>query len=140
MCAGVVVSGVTFWMASAVALAAVNLSLLTVLGYVWLSNYRTFRTNLLLGLLLFAAVLGIENIVAIAAYVGTDMIYGGGAVAMYATVGLRALQFGALVFFESLQVVANGVVLDVEFLGEPVRVARPLGEKANDAGPVLAAA
>jgi len=91
-----------FWMMSVVGLAAVNLALLGVLGSVWLSNYRTFRTNLLLGLVLFVGVLGIENLVAIGAYLTTGMVYGGGAAAMYAVVALRALQFVALVFLTTV--------------------------------------
>jgi len=91
-----------FWMGSAVGLASINLVLLGVLGSVWLSNYRTFRTNLLLGLLLFAGVLGAENVIAIGAYLSTGMVYGGGKNAMYAVVALRALQFVALVFLTAV--------------------------------------
>lgn len=87
-----------FWMGSAVAIAAVNLALLSVLIGVWLYNYRTFRSPMLLGLLLFAGVLAVENVVAIAAYLSTEMIYAGGTMAMYTVVGLRGLQFLALVF------------------------------------------
>jgi hypothetical protein len=91
-----------FWMGSAVGLASINLVLLGVLGSVWLSNYRKFRTNLLLGLLLFAGVLGAENIVAIGAYLSTGMVYGGGKTAMYAVVALRGLQFVALAFLTTV--------------------------------------
>jgi hypothetical protein len=91
-----------FWMTSAVGLASINLALLGVLGSVWLSNYRKFRTNLLLGLVLFVGVLGLENLVAIAAYLSTGMVYGGGKAAMYAVVALRALQFVALVFLTTV--------------------------------------
>lgn len=92
----------TFWMGSAVGLASINLVLLGVLGSVWLSNYRKFRTNLLLGLLLFASVLSVENIVAIGAYLSTGMVYSSGKTAMYAVVALRALQFVALVFLTTV--------------------------------------
>lgn len=92
----------TFWMGSAVGLASINLVLLGVLGSIWLSNYRKFRTNLLLGLLLFASVLSVENIVAIGAYLATGMVYSGGQTAMYAVVALRALQFVALLFLTSV--------------------------------------
>ena len=91
-----------FWMGSAIGLASINLVLLGVLGSVWLSNYRKFRTNLLLGLLLFAGVLGAENIVAIGAYLSTGMVYGGGKTAMYAVVALRGLQFVALAFLTTV--------------------------------------
>lgn len=98
----------TFWMGSAVGLAAVNLILLSVLITVWLSNYRTFRSPMLLGLLLFAGLLAVENIVAIAAYLSTEMIYAGGTTAMYAVVGLRGLQFAALVFLTFVTLFPSG--------------------------------
>ena len=99
------------WMPSAVALAVVNVALLTVLGGVWLQNYRKFRTNLLLGLLLFAGVLAVENLVAIGAYLSTEMIYGGGTTAMYAVVGLRALQFVAISFLTVVTLFPSGSIL-----------------------------
>jgi hypothetical protein len=91
-----------FWMTSAVGLAALNLLLLGVLGYVWFSNYRKFRTNLLLGLLMFVGILAVENIVAISAFLSTNMVYGGGKMTMYSTVGLRALQSVALTFLTAV--------------------------------------
>ena len=91
-----------FWMTSAVGLAALNLVLLGVLGYVWFSNYRKFRTNLLLGLLMFVGILAVENIVAISAFLSTNMVYGSGKMTMYATVGLRALQSVALTFLTAV--------------------------------------
>ena len=91
-----------FWMGSAVGLAAINLALLSILGSIWLSNYRKFGTNLLLGLLLFAGVLGAENVIAIGAYLSTGMVYGGGRTAMYAVVALRGLQFLALMFLTAV--------------------------------------
>jgi heme exporter protein D len=100
-----------FWMSSAVGLAVVNLGLLLVVGTVWLRNYRTFRTNLLLGLLLFAGVLAMENLVAIGAYLSTEMVYAGGKTAMYAIVGLRAMQFLALAFLAVVTLFPSGSVL-----------------------------
>ena len=91
-----------FWMASAVGLAVLNLLLLGALGWVWLSNYRKFRTNLLLGLLMFVGILALENLVAIYAFLSTGMVYGSGKMTMYATVGLRALQFVALSFLTTV--------------------------------------
>jgi hypothetical protein len=99
------------WMPSAVALAVVNVVLLTVLGAIWLQNYRKFRTNLLLGLLLFAGVLAVENLVAIGAYLSTEMIYAGGKTAMYAVVGLRALQFIAISFLTVVTLFPSGSIL-----------------------------
>lgn len=99
-----------FWMNSAVGLAAVNLALLSALIAVWLYNYRTFRSPMLLGLLLFAGVLAVENLVAIGAYLSTEMIYAGGKTAMYTIVGLRGLQFLALVFLTAVTVFPSGKV------------------------------
>jgi len=98
----------TFWMSSAVALAAVNLVLLSVLIAVWLGNYRTFRSPMLLGLLLFAGVLAVENTVAIGAYLSTEMIYAGGKTAMYTLVALRGLQFLALGFLTVVTLFPSG--------------------------------
>lgn len=97
-----------FWMSSAVGLAVVNLVLLGVLIAVWLRNYRTFRSPMLLGLLLFAGVLSVENIVAIGAYLSTEMIYAGGTTAMYTLVGLRGLQFVALGFLTVVTLFPSG--------------------------------
>jgi hypothetical protein len=97
-----------FWMGSAVGLAAVNLALLSVLIVVWLGNYRTFRSPMLLGLLLFASVLAVENIVAIGAYLSTEMIYAGGKTAMYTLVALRGLQFLALAFLTVVTLFPSG--------------------------------
>lgn len=101
----------TFWMSSAVGLAGVNLALLSVLIVVWLANYRTFRSPMLLGLLLFAGVLAVENIVAIGAYLSTEMIYAGGKTAMYTLVGLRGLQFVALAFLTVVTLFPSGNLL-----------------------------
>ncbi|MEF8812311.1 MAG: hypothetical protein V5A55_00595 [Halovenus sp.] len=109
-----------FWMTTAVGLAALNVLLLAVLIAVWLSNYRTFRSPMLLGLLLFAGLLAVENMIAIAGYLSTEMIYAGGKTAMYTIVALRALQFVALGFltvvtlFPSGQLLRSGVELERE--------------------------
>lgn len=97
-------SALTIWMTAAVGLAALNLLLLAILGAVWLSNYRRFRTPLVLGLLLFAGVMAVENLVAVGAFLSTGMLYAGGRSAMYANVGLRALQFVALAFLTTVTV------------------------------------
>lgn len=101
----------TFWMSSAVGLAAVNLALLSVLIVVWLDNYRTFRSPMLLGLLLFAGVLAVENVLAIGAYLSTEMIYAGGKTAMYTLVGLRGLQFIAIAFLTVVTLFPSGNLL-----------------------------
>ena len=100
-----------FWMSLVVGLAAVDLALLSVLIVVWLGNYRTFRSPMLLGLLLFAGVLAVENIVAIGAYLSTEMIYAGGKTAMYTLVGLRGLQFLALLFLTVVTLFPSGKLL-----------------------------
>lgn len=97
-----------FWMSSAVGLAAVNLVMLSALMTVWLRNYRTFRSPMLLGLLLFAGVLAVENVIAIGAYLSTEMVYAGGKTAMYTLVGLRGLQFVALVFLTVVTLFPSG--------------------------------
>lgn len=97
-----------FWMSSAVGLAVVNLALLGVLIAVWLRNYRTFRSPMLLGLLLFAGVLAVENLVAIGAYLSTEMVYAGGKTAMYTLVALRGLQFVAIVFLTVVTLFPSG--------------------------------
>lgn len=99
------------WTGLAVGLAVINLGLLFVLAGIWLQNYRTFRTTLLLGLVLFAGVLAIENLVAILSYLTTEMVYAGGTQAKYAVIGLRALQFVALVFLTYVTMFPSGNLL-----------------------------
>lgn len=99
------------WMTIAVGLAAVNLALLSVLLSVWVRNYRTFRSTLLLGLMLFAGVLAVENLVAIGAFLSTEMLYAGGTTAMYTVVVLRALQFLALGFLTVVTLFPSGQIL-----------------------------
>lgn len=53
------------WVVAAIGLALLNVLLLGTVGFVWLSNYRTFRTPLLFGLVGFAAVMLVENLVVI---------------------------------------------------------------------------
>jgi len=86
------------WLTVATALAALNVLLLGALGVVWLRNYRTFRTNLILGLLAFVAVMLVENLLAIYFFFSTGMLYAGTPGVGQAVVVLRGLQFLALVF------------------------------------------
>lgn len=111
------------WTGLAVSLAVVNLLLLGVLLVVWSGNYRTFRTPLLLGLLLFAGALALENLVAIGGYLATDMMYAGGETAKYTLIGLRGLQFVALVF------------LTVVTLFPSTRLLRSPAHEADESGP-----
>jgi len=83
-------------MMAATALAAVNAVLLIALTTVWLRNYRTFKTPLLLGLVAFAAVLAVQNLAAIYFFFSTKMLYSGDAAVQQAVLVLRALQLIAV--------------------------------------------
>jgi hypothetical protein len=84
------------WLTVATTLAGLNALLLGALGAVWLRNYRTFRSTLILGLLAFAAVMLLENLLAIYYFFSMQMLYAGDPGAQQAVVVLRALQFVAL--------------------------------------------
>lgn len=76
--------------------AAVNVLLLLALGTVWVRNYRTFQTPLILGLLAFAGVLLIENALALYFFFSMTMLYSGDPTVQTAVAVLRALQFVAI--------------------------------------------
>ena len=80
------------------ALAGVNLLMLAALAVVWVRNYRTFRTPLILGLLAFDVAMAAENALAIYFFFSMGMLYSGDPGVQSAVVLLRALQFVALVF------------------------------------------
>lgn len=82
----------------ATALAGVNALFLLALSAVWLRNYRTFRSTLVLGLLAFAVVLFVENALAVYFFLGMRMLYSGDPTVQTAVAVLRALQFAALAF------------------------------------------
>jgi hypothetical protein len=86
------------WMAVATALSVVNAILLGVLAGVWVRNYRTFGSEMTAGLAAFAAVLLVENAVAIFFFFSSGMLYAGAPSAQQAVAALRALQTVALVF------------------------------------------
>jgi hypothetical protein len=88
----------TPWLTVATTLAGLNVLLLVALGTVWLRNYRTFRSNLILGLLAFAAVMLVENLLAIYYFFSMQMLYAGDPLAQQSVVVLRALEFVALLF------------------------------------------
>ncbi len=73
-----------------------NLVLLVALGVVWLRNYRTFHSPLLLGLVVFAVVLFVENTVAVYFYFSTGMLFAQGPFVQTAVAAMRSLQFVAL--------------------------------------------
>jgi len=83
---------------AASALAGVNILLLTGLTAVWVRNYRTFRTPLILGLIAFGSVMLLENAAAIYFFFSTRMLYSGDPGVQTAVLTLRALQFVALAF------------------------------------------
>jgi hypothetical protein len=80
------------------AFAGLNIALLAALVTVWWRNYRAFRTPLTFGLVAFALVLAVENVVAIGFFLSSGMLYAADASAQTAVLAMRALQFVALVF------------------------------------------
>jgi uncharacterized membrane protein len=83
---------------AASALAGLNIIFLAALTAVWIRNYRTFRTNLILGLVAFSLVLLLENAVAVYFFFSMQSLYAGDAGVQRAVLVLRALQFVAVVF------------------------------------------
>lgn len=84
------------WITVATAFAGLNVLLLATLGFVWLRNYRTFGTPLILGLLAFATVMLVENLVAVYFFFSMGMLYSGSPTAQQFVAGLRVLEFLAL--------------------------------------------
>lgn len=83
---------------AAIAVAVVNAALLVVLTVVWGRNYREFHSNLTLGLMAFAVVLLIENLVAIFFFFSMASLYSSGPLVGEVVAMLRGLQLVALVF------------------------------------------
>ncbi|MFB6179216.1 MAG: hypothetical protein ABEI77_05780 [Halorientalis sp.] len=84
------------WITIASGIAVLNVVLLAALGFVWVRNYRRFRTPLVLGLLAFAGVMLVENAAAIYFFVSMGMLYAGNPLAQQFVIALRGLQFFAL--------------------------------------------
>jgi hypothetical protein len=80
----------------ATGLAVVNVVLLLGLTAVWLRNYRTFRTPLVLGLVAFAVVMLVENALAIFFFVSMQSLYSGDPHVQQAVLVLRGLQLLAI--------------------------------------------
>ncbi|GAB3325583.1 MULTISPECIES: hypothetical protein [Haloplanus] len=80
------------------ALSGLNIALLAALLVVWWRNYRQFGTPLTLGLVAFAVVLAVENVVAIGFFFSSGMLYAADPTAQMAVLTMRALQFVALAF------------------------------------------
>jgi hypothetical protein len=79
-------------------LAAVNILFLAALTGVWIRNYRTFRTPLILGLIAFGGVMLAENVLALYFFFSMQSFYSGDPHVQQAVVVLRGLQLVALGF------------------------------------------
>lgn len=86
------------WIMVASGLAALNVLLLSALAVVWLRNYRTFGSNLVLGLLAFALVMLLENAVALYFFFSMGMLYSGDPFVHQIVAVMRALEFIAFAF------------------------------------------
>lgn len=85
----------SLWTYAATAFASLNVLLLLGLTYVWVSNYRRFRTAMTLGFLCFGVVLLIENVLAIYFFLEVAQFYTATA-AQQIVLLLRVLEFVAL--------------------------------------------
>jgi hypothetical protein len=83
---------------AASAFAGINVLLLGALSVVWLRNYRTFKSPLVLGLLAFAVVMLIENAIAVYFFFSMGMLYSGNPGAHQTILVLRLLQLVAISF------------------------------------------
>ena len=81
---------------AAAALAGCNALLLLALLGVWVRNYSTFGTNLVLGLATFAVAMLAENVVALYYFFSMQSFYAGDPHVQQAVLVLRALQFVAV--------------------------------------------
>lgn len=79
-------------------LAGVNIVLLVALTAVWVDNYRTFRTPLVLGLMSFGLVMLVENALAVYFFFTMQSFYSGDPHVQQAVLALRGLQLVALSF------------------------------------------
>jgi len=85
-------------MLAASALSGVSILLLLGLLAVWLDNYRAFGSTLTLGLVAFAVVLLVENLIAIYFFFSMGMLYAGSGAAQVTVLLMRALELVALLF------------------------------------------
>lgn len=81
---------------AATAFSAATVVLLIVLGAIWLRNYQTFRTPLVLGLVGFAGVLLMENLVALYFYVDMQSLYAMDPIVHTVVAIMRGLEFVAV--------------------------------------------
>jgi hypothetical protein len=85
-------------------LAAINAVLLAILTVVWLRNYRTFQSNMVLGLAAFGAVLLLENLVAVYFFLSMHMLYANDPLVGQVVLAMRSLEFLAVVCLTSVTV------------------------------------
>lgn len=85
------------WVSTATVLAGLNVALLGAAGFVWAANYRTFRTPLVLGLVVFATVMLVENLLTIYSFFQWGALYADSMFAKRFFTGLRGMQCLALV-------------------------------------------
>lgn len=78
--------------------AVLNIILLVALGTIWVRNYQQFRTPMILGLIVFAAVLLVENGTALYFFFSMDMLYAADDDVHMAVAALRGMQCVALAF------------------------------------------
>lgn len=79
-------------------LAAVNVIMLLALTGVWLRNYRSFGTNLLLGLVSFGIAMLAENALALYFFFSMASLYSGDQHVQQAVLILRGIELVALGF------------------------------------------
>lgn len=85
------------WPSLTTGLSAVNLVLLVVLLWIWVRNYRTFASAMVLGLIVFAVVLIVENLLAVYFAFSMATLYATDPTVQAIGSLLRALQFLALI-------------------------------------------
>lgn len=79
--------------------AVINVFLLLILLYVWGMNYKKFKTFLVLGLIIFASVMVIQNIVSIYFFAfSMEMYFSANVTIQKAVMVLRGLELIALLF------------------------------------------
>ena len=84
------------WVAVAMTLAGLNVVLLGMVGFVWVSNYRRFRTVLAVGLAAFAGVMLVENALTIYSFLRWGALYADSTFAKQFFTAVRGVQFLAL--------------------------------------------
>jgi hypothetical protein len=82
----------------AAVLSLVTVVLLTGLVWVWVQNYRAFQSGLVAGLLAFAGVLLVENLLALGFFVSMQPLYAGDPRVQAVVALLRGLQLLAVAF------------------------------------------